>query len=86
MATGDAVHQSTKFQEGEVGGFYLPAFCAARFGWTPEQTYEQNWDDLWGILAVMPEIEGQEQGTGRESKEGKKDRRDRAYAARIGAR
>ena len=85
MATGDAVHQSTKFQEGEVGEFYLPTFCAVRFGWTPEQTYEQNWDYLWGILAVLPEIEGQE-GNKRESEEQKRDRKAQEYLARSECR
>ena len=84
MDTGHTVPQPAKFQEGEVGEFYLPAFCAVRFGWTPEQTYEQNWDTVWGIIEVLPEVMGQEGG--RESEEDRQDRRDREYAARVSAR
>ena len=83
MDIGDAVPQSTKFQEGEVGEFYLPAFCAVRFGWTPEQLGQQDWDTVWGILEVLPEVMGE---GGSESEEDKQARRDREYAARVGAR
>ena len=86
MDTGDAVPEPAVFSKREVDQFYLPAFCAVNFHWTPEQTNEQDWDTVWGILEVMPDVLGQGQGQGKESNEQRRDRKEREYAARVGAR